>query len=424
MDSWDFVRCQRPDGTFYGTGGQCRKGDEVDSREDIDTGMIGKGVSLSKSDLDAMEQTWRNYERTGELAFPFKIPKEYNDSSGTLEATDEIVGLRGVLGQDKKTGKITIPSGVKVSDRAREIVDEWNSLDLSTVYVSSSQGNKLNVSGLGVMGGPRDSVPKDAIRGLVQYVALRRQDAELVDTPKGKVIDNYRDPFTGKKRPFLGDVGKSEVDVVASQDHWNRPFGIYGIRSENDPRNTVYMPISMNVAKGEASPARYVYQSLVAAGRIKGSSSADRDALGGFSGRFDKDPKLDFLPKGQTRESEAKALTENARWMFAKANRDVDEKYLPRINSALKSGKATPTEAAELVYGIAKQESKRNYFGGLLRFSEGARVFTPYEAELLKGIDLGSDTKTLKAAIQERINSQSDPPIIILAKISAERSGT
>lgn len=30
--SFDFVRCQRPDGTFYGTSGQCRKGREVDTK--------------------------------------------------------------------------------------------------------------------------------------------------------------------------------------------------------------------------------------------------------------------------------------------------------------------------------------------------------------------------------------------------------
>jgi hypothetical protein len=421
MTVWDFTRCQRPNGTFYGTAGKCRQGDEVGDREDIDTEMVGKGVALSSSDLDAMEKTWENYKRTGEVEFPFKIPKAYDDSSGTPEACDELVGLRDKLKTDKKTGRITIPSGVKVSDRARELVDEWNSLDLSKVYVSSNSGNKLNVSGLGVMAGPRDSVPKDAMRGLIQYVALRRQDAELIDTPAGKVIDNYRDPFTGKRRPFEGDTGKAETDVVASQDHWNRPFGIYGIKSENDVRNTVYMPISMNVSKGEASPARYVYESLVAGGRIEGGTSADKTALGGFAGRYDRDPQKDFLPKGQTRESEAKALAENSKWMLNKANNDINEKYIPKIDKALKGGPVGISTATDLVYSIAKQESKRNYFGGLLRFSEGQRIFTEYEASLLKGIDLNTDTGKLKAAIQERLESNSDSPEIILAKIRAGR---
>jgi hypothetical protein len=368
-----------------------------------------------------MEKAWKAYQKTGELEFPFKIPKAYDDSSGTPEACDELVTLRDKLKTDKKTGRITIPDGVKVSDRARELVEEWNSLDLSRVYVNANSGNKLNVSGLGVMAGPRDSVPKDAMRGLIQYVALRRQDAELVDTPKGKVIDNYRDPFTGRRRPFEGDTGKAQTDVIASQDHWNRPFGIYGIKSENDVRNTVYMPISMNVAKGEASPARFVYESLVAGGRIQGSTSADKSALGGFAGRYDKDPTKDFLPKGHTRDSEKAALATNAKWMFAKANRDIDEKYIPKIDKALKGGSVNVSTATDLAYSIAKQESKRNYFGGLLRFSEGQRIFTEYEASLFKGIDLNSDTGTLKTAIRERIESNSDSPEIILAKIRAGR---
>lgn len=421
MNSWDFARCQRPDGSYYGTAGQCRKGDKVGDREDIDTGMVGKGIGLSSSDLDAMEKTWAKFEETGELEFPFKIPKAYDDSSGTAEACDELVGLRDSLKTDKKTGRITIPDNVKVSDRGRELVEEWNSLDLSRVYVNATQGNKLNVSGLGVMAGPRDSVPKDAMRGLVQYVALRRQDADLIDTPKGKVIDSYRDPFTGKRRPFEGDTGKAEVDVIASQDHWNRPFGIYGIKSENDVRNTVYMPISMNVAKGEASPGRYVYESLVSAGRIKGETSADKGVLGGFAGRYDKDPSKDFLPKGQTRESEAKELSVTAKWMFAKANRDIDEKYLPKIEKKLKGGKVSVDDATELAYSIAKQESKRNYFGGLLRFGKGERIFTKYEQDLFQGIDLNSDTSALKSAIRQRLSEQSDPPEVVLVKILSSR---
>jgi hypothetical protein len=33
LEVLDFARCQRADGTFYGTGGQCRKGKEVGERE-------------------------------------------------------------------------------------------------------------------------------------------------------------------------------------------------------------------------------------------------------------------------------------------------------------------------------------------------------------------------------------------------------
>jgi len=31
--SLDFARCQRPDGSYYGTGGQCRQGTKVGAKE-------------------------------------------------------------------------------------------------------------------------------------------------------------------------------------------------------------------------------------------------------------------------------------------------------------------------------------------------------------------------------------------------------
>ena len=34
MEVWDFARCQRADGTFYGTRGKCRQGDEVGAKEE------------------------------------------------------------------------------------------------------------------------------------------------------------------------------------------------------------------------------------------------------------------------------------------------------------------------------------------------------------------------------------------------------
>ena len=33
QETLDFARCQRPDGSFYGTGGQCRKGTQVGDKE-------------------------------------------------------------------------------------------------------------------------------------------------------------------------------------------------------------------------------------------------------------------------------------------------------------------------------------------------------------------------------------------------------
>jgi hypothetical protein len=376
-----------------------------------------KKAPLSTTDLDLMEKAWKRYTKTGELEFPFQMPKKYDNKSGTPEAVDEIVSLRDKLKQDKKTGKISIPEGVEISKLARGLINEWNSLDMSTVYVDSVMGNRLNVSGLGVQAGPRNSVPKDAVRGLVQYVGLRRQQAELEDTPNGKRIVSYRDPFTGQRRPYM--IGDS---VVASQDHWQKPFGIYGIRSENDVRNTVYMPASMNSNKGEASPGRYMFQLLNQNGRLKDGYAPDASAVGGFRARYDKDTTKDFLPKGITRDSERQALAEKARWMIDKANSQVNSKVVPKIEAALK-GEVTATQAAALIKDLAKYESKTNYFGGDLRFANGARILTPYEQNLVKGIKLEGSTSQLQANIQKALESSGKPPKQVLQEILQNRQG-
>jgi hypothetical protein len=381
-------------------------------------GLDASGTApLSKTDLDLMERNYKRYVRTGHLAFPFKMPAKYDDKSGAPEAVDEIVSLRGTLKQDQKTGKIAIPEGTKISKKARELINEWNSLDMSTVYVNSVMGNRLNVSGLGVQAGPRNSVPKDAIRGLVQYVGLRRQQAELEDTPDGKRITSYRDPWTGQRRPYM--IGNS---VVASQDHWERPFGIYGIRSENDVRNTVYMPASMNSNKGEASPGRYLFQLLNKNGRLTDGFAADGNAVGGFRARYDKDPKKDFLPRGITRDSEKLALAEKAQWMIDKANTQVNSKVVPKIEKALQ-GEVTAAQAAALIKDIAKHESKTNYFGGDLRFGNGARIMTPYEQNLVKGIKLEGSTGKLQTNIQAAIEASGKTPKQILQEVLQNRQG-
>lgn len=417
-------RCRRPDGTFYGTSGQCRKGTE-DNSSDVDSNLLWKGVNLTEEDLDLMQGTWERYLQTGRVDFPFKIPSQYDDKSGAVEACEELANLRDSLVQDRKTGKITIPEGTKIGGKAKELVDEWNSLDLSRVYVDSKRGNQLNTSGLGVMAGPRDSVPKDAIRGLIQYVALRRQDANLIQTEKGMVIDSYRDPFTGKRRPFEGEIplsgGKSKIDVVASQDHWERPFGVYGIKSENDVRNTVYMPLLMNTTKGESSPARYLERELVKNGRIKGDTSVDGSVLDGFAKRYSKDRANDRLPQGITREGEQRQIKETSQWMIEKSNSDIQRKYVPKIQKAVSSKKVTSQEAAKLLTDIAKQELDGNYYGKYIRTSGGERIFTNYESSLFKNLKPMGSGK-LQKEIETIIKRSGEDPNAILMKVLSERS--
>lgn len=51
LELWDFVRCQRPDGTFYGTRGKCRKGSEASPKEKgkfLGGGLEGKVYGIGR----------------------------------------------------------------------------------------------------------------------------------------------------------------------------------------------------------------------------------------------------------------------------------------------------------------------------------------------------------------------------------------
>lgn len=386
----------------------------------VDPNMALAGEKFTPKDLDAMQRQWDRFSKTGTVAFPFKMPAKYDDKSGTPEAINELVSLRDQLKQDKKTGRIEIPKGVKVSEKAKALVDEWNKLDLSKVYTSSVMGTALNVNGLGVQAGPRNAVPKDALRGLIQYYGLRRQGAELEPTKDGNVITSYRDPFTGQRRPFMQN-GK----IAASQDHWERPFGLYGIRSENDVKNTVYMPVRMNTDKGESSPARYIHRSLISNGRLQDTQTVDKGAVGGFQKRYDKDASKDFLPRGITRESERLALAESSKWMVAHANKVVNDKYVPKIQEALK-GEPTMDQASKLISDIVKQESKKNYHGRDILFSQGARILTPYEQNIAKGVKRldKAPTAELVGDIKRTLEATGKTPKQILQEVLDNRVGS
>jgi len=378
---------------------------------------IDRKAGLTKTDLDNMQRNYDRYVKTGTLGFPFKIPTNYDDRSGTNEAVAEITSMRGKLKQDKKTGNIEIPAKTKLSPKSLELIKEWNALDKSNLYTAGLTGTALNVGGLGVGAGPRNSVPKDAVRGLVQYVALRRQQAEVVQGPDGTKITSYRDPFTGQRRPFEVN-GK----IAASQDHWEKPFGIYGIRSENDAKNTVYMPASMNSNKGEASPGRYVFETLVKNGRLQDTVSVDKGAVGGFAGRYDRNPSKDFLPKGFTRDSEKQALRDKSTEMINIANNQINSKVVGGAKK-LAAGDPTLTQVANVLTNIAKYESKTNYFGGELRFGDGRRILTPYEQNLVKGINLNGPKPKLEKSIIEALEKSGKSPRELLSEILQNREG-
>ena len=76
QDALDFARCQRPDGSFYGTGGQCRKGSPTGAKE--------KEAKAAKSASEAAGKTSRK-----EMIAARKKEKELRAARKTAEAGDD-----------------------------------------------------------------------------------------------------------------------------------------------------------------------------------------------------------------------------------------------------------------------------------------------------------------------------------------------
>jgi hypothetical protein len=182
------------------------------------------------------------------------------------------------------------------------------------------------------------------------------------------------------------------------------------------------MPASMNSNKGESSPGRFLFQTLVNNGRLQDSHSPDKSAVGGFGGRYDKSASKDYLPKGITRESEKLALTEKAISMVNIANQQANSKVLPKLQT-LAQGSPTMAQVANAVKDLAKYESKTNYFGGDLRFSQGARILTPYEQNLIKGIKLEGSTGVLEKNILTALEKTGLTPKQIVTELVNNRVG-
>lgn len=408
----------------------CRIGGVPQIYEVLDTDPAGS--AWNEQQLAVMEYQYEKALKNGNhLEFPFKMPVAYDDASGTPEAVKEIADLRPGLKQNTKTGEITVPKDLEISPKARQLIDEWNGLERNSdgrilVYADSKQGTELNVGGLGARGGPRDAVPKDAVRGLVQYAALRRQDAQMADTPTGQRIVSYRDPFTGTPRQFMNENGK----IIASQDHWNRPFSIYGVKSENDVKNTVYITPNQNSGKGAKSPVRYVHDELTRTGVLSGKELSNEKVIEGFSApRYGKGGK-DFLPSPQTRASEATEFKANSNRMVEYSRGQVREKYMPKMQAALDKGGLTEDRASKLLYDVAKQKADSNYFGKIER-TAARKVWTPYEQKLFKGIGINrvDDNPAKKADVIAKIKANmrgtgQDPAGIIAMTLAAREANT
>jgi len=98
-DEYDFARCQRPDGSYYGTGGQCRKGAPVDAKEKKSmTKRFDAGKEIGAGAYGSVVETAEG-----------SVIKEGFISEAEIQIADKLAGIEGmptVLGHEF-TGKTT-----------------------------------------------------------------------------------------------------------------------------------------------------------------------------------------------------------------------------------------------------------------------------------------------------------------------------
>ena len=109
--------------------------------------------------------------------------------------------------------------------------------------------------------------------------------------------------------------------------------------------------------------------------------------------------------------------------MINGANDSIKEKYIPQIEKALAGKSVSAKQAANLLYSVAKQESRINYYAAQIRFGRGARIHTPYEQEFLTGVNLNTSTGELKRQLEEKIVASGSDPRSILEEVVRSRSG-
>ena len=89
----DFVRCQRPDGSYYGSRGKCRKGTESGAKEESRSlFMQGKDVNLVE--VEAKAEEWR--KKAGLQAFPGTLDWKHDRVHALVH---EFVGGDGEIGK-------------------------------------------------------------------------------------------------------------------------------------------------------------------------------------------------------------------------------------------------------------------------------------------------------------------------------------
>jgi len=265
-------------------------------------------TKLDQATLDFLLENFHKSVPTGRWIEPYTIPTEWDDESGTLEAMEEIFAAKERISHKK--GFINNVESLGLSEKALDILNRWNRLNLSIYYTHDEIGNgELTIAGIGNSARAQLCRFSGIMRGLAMLIVALRQCADFCETPDGEEIVSVVDPLTGGRLQFTGfnPVEKKRKPLV-SQDHWEKPVNVYGHLAEVDLiRNSRFIAgkhspegfrTITNSAKSDKTPLRAVYTLLV------DNKLLEKEKGPKGSRYHPSKPELSFLPPGVTQEWE------------------------------------------------------------------------------------------------------------------------
>lgn len=88
---YDFTRCMRADGSFYGTRGKCRKGSDAGAAEKKGSGVIGSATPAQKAAMENRATQMRNQNAQADrAALARKVAKEMGKDPASVEVAKEV----------------------------------------------------------------------------------------------------------------------------------------------------------------------------------------------------------------------------------------------------------------------------------------------------------------------------------------------
>jgi hypothetical protein len=287
-EAYDFTRCQRPDGSYYGTSGQCRKGAQVGAKEKEaskkKSAKKPKAKTTPKSVPSDMKKELAGLESNKKgnaeaLNQRFKdSKKEIGEGSyGAVKETAEgtvikqgMIGKNEIAVQEKLAGVDGVPKLVDYAYTSKPYADRGGDrkgiVEMEKVKGKPVWNTVLDKQMDGTM------TPKFATKLTDQYLGLRKQ-IHTRGVAHGDMHENNI-TWDGKKMGVL-DFGLSKPSYKAAL---NEALGTFGMKGRAwDPRSEDFLQ-SMRFEGSKSARATKLERKIESIQKKAGGSITEKRA--------------------------------------------------------------------------------------------------------------------------------------------------